>query len=52
MVIHNLFIDGILREARVNLQGVQLTTMQMLLFANDIGMVTEKKDYVHAVKPE
>ena len=42
-----LFVDGTMREAKENLQGgVQLPTInvQMLLFMDDIGMVTEKKD--------
>ena len=44
--LFNVFMDGIMGEAKENLQGgVQLTTsMQMLLFADDIVMATEKKD--------
>ena len=41
------WIDGTMREAKENLQGgVQLptTNVQMLLFMDDIVMVTEKKD--------
>ena len=45
--LFNVFMDGIIREVKENLQGgVQLTTtnVQMLLFADDVVMVTEKKD--------
>ena len=45
--LFNVFMDGIIREVKENLHGgVQLTTtnVQMLLFADDVVMVTEKKD--------
>ena len=45
--LFNVFMDGIIREVKENLQGgVQLTTtnVQMLLFADDVVMVTEKDD--------
>ena len=45
--LFDVFMDGIMREAKKNLQGgVQLTTtnVQMLLFADDIVILTEKKD--------
>ena len=44
--LFNVFMYGVMREAKENLQGgVQLTTtnMQMLLFADGIVMVTGKK---------
>jgi len=45
--LFNVFMDGIMREAKENLQGgVQLTNtnVQILLFADDIVMVAEKDD--------
>ena len=45
--LFNVFMDGIMREAKENLQGgVQLTNtnVQILPFADDIVMVAEKKD--------
>ncbi len=47
--LFNVFMDGIMREAKENLQGgVQLTNtnVQILPFADDIVMVAEKKDDV------
>ena len=45
--LFNVFMDGIMRETMEKLQGgVQLTTtnMQLILFVDDIVMVTEKKE--------
>ena len=45
--LFNVFMDGIMRETMEKLQGgVQLTTtnVQLILFADDIVMVTEKKE--------
>ena len=45
--LFNVFMDGIMRETMEKLQGgVELTAtnMQLILFANDIVMVTEKKE--------
>ena len=45
--LFNVFMDRIMREAKEMLQGgVQLTTtnVQLILFADDIVMVMEKKD--------
>ena len=45
--LFNVFMDGIMRETMEKLQGgVQLTTtnVQLILFADDIVMVTEKEE--------
>ena len=45
--LFNVFIDRIMREVKERLQGgVQLTTtlVEMLLFADDIIVCTEKKE--------